>query len=164
MFCYKYVLSVYLLCLSCPSSGGAGKGRRMGGGGSTGRVLSQGGETSLHRKTRHLWPSSLYPILCALPDSQQAWTGYWQLGPILKRGRQSILKQVVDTVHSSGGMMPKRKKNTLPLLITEICIKPSSFPLTPDKWASPCPSLPSILGPSWIPVWNIRSSRGMSVS
>lgn len=72
LFCYKYVLSVYLLCLSHPFPRKAGKG----GGGRTGHVLSQG-ETRLHRMTKCSWPSSLCPSLCAGPDARQAWCGYW---------------------------------------------------------------------------------------
>lgn len=67
LFCYKYILSVYLLCLSFPSSADTGERRREGGRGGEGRVLSQGKENSLYRKTRQQHPGSLCPVYDCLP-------------------------------------------------------------------------------------------------
>lgn len=148
LFCYQNVLSVYLLCLSRPSSE-RGRGEKENGWG---------------RKTRHPWPRSLRPTRRWSSRVPAGLGRYWQEGPILKRGRQRIPEQAMGVAHALGALMSKRKKKMLPLFFLKTLIEPSSLPLTPAKQSSLCPSLPSIPGPSQIPAWNMTSSRGLSAS
>lgn len=62
LFCYKYVLSVYLLRLSCLSSAEAGDGRGAGGGGMRGLCFESGKRQQSTQEDQTPVPGQPLPI------------------------------------------------------------------------------------------------------
>lgn len=114
LFCYKYVLSVDLLCLFCLSSADTRERRRASGRGGEGHVSSQGRENSLHRKMRCQHPGSLCPICYCLSDFRAGLEGGVDRWDHSQEREANILMQTVDVAYSLGGMVSKwREKNVL---------------------------------------------------
>lgn len=101
LFCYKYVLSVYLLCVPSPSSAEAGDSRTMGRGGvgigvgvgvGVGRVFRVTAETAVcaGKPDSSTHPGGLCPSIHARPCSDQAWRGYRQVGPSQERWAEHV--------------------------------------------------------------------------
>lgn len=105
LFCYKYVLSVDLLCLFCLSSADTRERRRASGRGGEGHVSSQGRENSLHRKMRCQHPGSLCPICYCLSDFRAGLEGGVDRWDHSQEREANILMQTVDVAYSLGGMV-----------------------------------------------------------
>lgn len=112
-FCYKYAL--FVLSFLC-----RGGERWAVGGAGWGPVWSQGRGHSLHRKNRHQCPAaSAQLVMLILVQTKRGGCtsiGNWAPSPGVGA---DIGMQAVDTARPLGGMMSKRRKKILLLLITE---------------------------------------------